>query len=77
MGHFDKISGIWCQFGVNFVKFHCVKRVGIRSYSGPYFPVFELNAERYGEVRIFPYSVQLRETTDQNNCEYGHFLRSV
>ena len=27
--------------------FHCVKSVRIRSYSGPYFPVFELNTKRY------------------------------
>ena len=26
---------------------------------------------------INPYSVQMRENTDQNNSEYGHFLRSV
>ena len=24
-----------------------------------------------------PYSVQMRENADQNNSEYGHFLRSV
>ena len=31
----------------------------------------------YGEVlRISPYSVQMRENVDQNNSEYGHFLRS-
>ena len=27
---------------------HCVKSVGIRSFSGPYFPAFGLNMERYG-----------------------------
>ena len=27
-------------------------------------------------VLIFPYSVRMRENTDQNNPEYGHFLRS-
>ena len=27
--------------------FHCVKSVLIRSYSGPYFPAFGLNTERY------------------------------
>ena len=27
---------------------HCVKSVRIRSYSGPYFPAFGLNTERYG-----------------------------
>ena len=31
-----------------------------------------------GEIRsISPYSVQMRENTDQNNSEYGHFLLSV
>ena len=28
--------------------FHCVKSVRIRSYSGPHFPAFGLNTERYG-----------------------------
>ena len=27
-------------------------------------------------VRISPYSVRMRENADQNNSEYGHFLRS-
>ena len=36
---------------------HCVKRVRIRSYYGPYFPAFALNTERYG--------VSLR---DQSEC---------
>ena len=27
---------------------HCVKNVQIRRYSGPYFPAFGLNTERYG-----------------------------
>ena len=44
---------------------HCVKSVLIRSFSGPYFPAFGLNTERY--------SVQIRENTDKKNCEYGHF----
>ena len=31
----------------------------------------------YEEIfRISPYSVRMRENTDQNNSEYGHFLRS-
>ena len=29
------------------VAYHCVKSVQIRSFSGPYFPVFGLNAEIY------------------------------
>ena len=35
-----------------------MKRVRIRSYSGPYLPAFGM-----------------RENTDQNNSEYGLFLR--
>ena len=29
------------------ICFHCVKSVLIRSFSGPYFPTFRLNTERY------------------------------
>ena len=29
-------------------KNHCMKSVQIRSFSGPYFPVFGLNTETYG-----------------------------
>ena len=48
------------------------------SYSGPYFPAFGLNTERYGELS--PYLVQMRENTDQkvqNNSKYWHVLRIV
>ena len=47
----------------------CVKSVRIRSYSGLYYPAFGLHT-------ISPYSVKMWENTDQNNPEYGHFLRS-
>ena len=47
---------------------HCVKSVRIRSFSGPYFPAFRLS--------ISPYSVRMRENTDQKNSEYGLLLRS-
>ena len=54
---------------------HCVKSVRIRSKFQSVF--FRIRTE-YGEIlRISPYSVRLRENTDQNNFEYGHFLRSV
>ena len=49
---------------------HCVKKVRIRSFSGPYFPAIRLNTS------ISPYSVRIRENTDQNNPEYEHFSRS-
>ena len=55
---------------------HCVKSVRILSYSGPHFPAFGLNTERYSVLRISPYSVRMRENAHQNNSEYGHFLRS-
>ena len=30
------------------VNYHCVKRVQMLSFSGPYFPVFGLNTGKYG-----------------------------
>ena len=62
---------------------HCVKGVCIRSCSGPYFPAFGLDTERYGVYGeiwgISPYSIRVRVNTDQNqnDFEYGHFSRSV
>ena len=47
----------------------CVKSLRIQSYSGPYFPTLVL--------RISPYSVRMRENTDQKNSEYGLFSRSA
>ena len=38
---FNIISKNWWRF------LHCVKSVGIRSFSGPYFPAFGLNTEKY------------------------------
>ena len=49
---------------------HCVKSVRIRNYSGPHFLKFGLNTERYSV------SLQMWENVEQNNSEYGHFLRS-
>ena len=49
-------------FGKSFRGSHCVKSVRIQSYSGPYFPAFGLNTERYSER----YSVSLRI---QSECE--------
>ena len=34
-----------------------------------------INCDKH--VCISPYSVWMRENTDQNNSEYGHFLHSV
>ena len=47
-------------------------------YSGLFWSVFSRIRTEYGEIlRISPYSVRMRENTDQNNSEYGHFLHSV
>ena len=42
-------------------------------FSGPYFPAFGLNTKRHG---VSPYSVQMRENTEQKNSVFRHFLRS-
>ena len=52
---------------------HCVKSVGIWSYSGPYFLAFGLKLILF----ISSYSIRLRENKYQKISEYGHFLRSV
>ena len=44
---------------------HLVGSVRIRSFSGPYFPVFGRS--------ISPYSIQMRENTGQKNSEKGTF----
>ena len=48
---------------------HWVRSVRIRSFSGPHFPTFGLNTERY--------ALTMRENTNQKNSEYGHFSRSA
>ena len=43
-----------------------------------FWSVFSRIRIEYGEIRsISPYSVRMRENTDQENSEYGHFLRSA
>ena len=43
-----------------------------------FWPVFSRIWTEYGEILcISPYSVRMRENTDQNNSQYGHFLRSA
>ena len=60
---------------INFYVSHCVKSVRIWSYSGPH-SAFSRTLNEFGEIfGISPYSVQMRENTDQNNFEYVYFLR--
>ena len=53
---------------------HCVKSVQIRSFSGPYFPVFGLNAEIY-EVNLRIQSKYGKMQTRKNSV-FGHFSHS-
>ena len=47
-------------------------------YSELFWSAFSRIRTEYGEIRrISPYSVRMRENADENNSEYGHFLRSV
>ena len=50
---------------------HCVKSIRILSFSGPYFPAFVLNPDRYSV------SIRMWENTDQKKPEHGHFSRST
>ena len=48
------------------------------SYSELFWSVFFRIRTEYGEIwSICPYSVRMRENTDQNNSEYEHFLHSA
>ena len=50
-----------------FATFYFVKNVRIWSFSGSYFLLFSIS----------PYSVRMRENTDQKNSKYSYFSRSV
>ena len=55
--------GMYIRLPHNFP--HCVKNVRIRSFSGPYFPAFVLNTDRYGVFtpnagKYGPENVQIR-----------------
>ena len=52
-----------------------MKSVQIRNFSGPYFPAFGLNTEKYR--RNTSYLSVLCPNADQKNSEYGHFSRNV
>ena len=46
-------------------------------YSELFWSTFFRIRTEFGEILcIFPYSVRMRENTDQNNSEYGKILRS-
>ena len=70
------VSVLWYSYIQSFlgsIAHHCLKSVRIQSYSGPRFSAFGLNTERHSVLSVFSPNAG---NTDQNNSEYGHFLRS-
>ena len=63
--------GIFCYY----------KKISLRKkcpYSQLFWSAFFRILTEYGKIRsISPYFVRMPENTNQNNSEYGHFLRSV
>ena len=71
---------------MNFIGNTCVFffttwRIPLREnypYSDLFWSAFSRIWTEYEEIlHISPYSVRNQENADQNNSEYGHFLRSV
>ena len=57
---------------------HCVKSVGIRSYSGPYFTKFGLNTERYGVyLRIQSECGKMQTRITPNTNTFYEFTKIV
>ena len=42
----SQMTHLYAHFCGRYASCHCVKSVGIRSFSGPYFPAFGMNTER-------------------------------
>ena len=51
---------------------HCVKSVRILSFSGPYFPVFGLNMERYGVSLRIQSECEKLQTRKTSNTDTFH-----
>ena len=57
---------------------HCVKSVRVRSFSGPYFPAFGQNTEKYGvSVRIESEDgkIRIRKTPNTDNFQAVEMVR--
>ena len=71
-GNFQKLLKNWYFLGV---QFETLRKTC--PYSELFWSVFSRIWTEHGEIlRISPYLVGIRENTNQNNSEYGHFLRS-
>ena len=74
---FDNLNYLHSYFHESWLisNFHCVKSVRIRSYSGPHFPAFGLNMERYSvSLRIqSEYGKMRTRTTPNTDTFYAVF----
>ena len=65
-------------FVINHVAWHCVKRICIRSYSGPNFPEFGLNTERYSvSLRIQSECGKIRTRITPNTDTFYSVWKSL
>ena len=68
----QEIRFLFQKLGLHFILsiLHCVKSVRIWSYSGSYFPVFSLNAGKYGvqKLRIRALLTQCRGLPKAATC---------
>ena len=76
---FIKWKIIWETISI--FAYHCVKRVRIRSYSGPHFsrnfPHSDWIRRDTEYLSVFsPNAGNCEKNADQNNSEYAHILRS-
>ena len=56
---------------------HCVKTVRIRSFSGPYFPAFGLNTEKYGVSLRVQSECGKKQTRKTPNTETLHAVSNI
>ena len=56
---------------------HIIDTVEKCPYLGSFWTVFSRIWTEYVEIHCIPYSVRMRENTDQNNSKHGHFLHCV
>ena len=65
-----KVHLCTCLFSIMILREKCL-------YLELFWSAFSCIRTEYEEIlRISPYSVRIRENTEENNSEYGHFLRS-
>ena len=64
-----------CSFKRSLKNKYCVKSVRIRSFSGPYFPAFELNKERYSVSLRIPSECRKIRTRKTPNRDTFHVVK--